>query len=817
MVFVGKFEEIGINKRTMKFERQDEEEFEMLLDEIPQATSVPLHHHQQQNHEQNIHSWNGHSESHTQKIHGIYDDDPLYHGYVCVSPVGGVSLPSEGSSSSSLSGGLSLDDDRLPFEETKFQIPPRKTHHPNGYGLWQESELPNSSVRNNVNRTMIDELGLSEKLHKMQMDELGLSEKLHKMQMNELDLSEKLHKMQIRHEEDSVRFERSAIRNSIDSYGFHFDDGSSVGANRGNVVKPSPFEDCRNGLSNEYTGLRCSDFPNLAMLDEERRLSMLGLEQQCHMGNLSGFYNSSHRSNAPFAYPGWYAGLPNFPWNQAKVHPSGEAINNLQLHDYYEGIQVPNMVPFVNKPSISDSFLHLQKHGNDFSGDLGAVNSLSSPHMMHSKPSLGVGNLGHYRFPMFNDRMGASPRSWAPQSPSVRAVRNSEVFGYDDSFIIQGEGLNYVINNGHNLSRGGCKRGFYNDIARECSKEKDSELDRHSPKMDCPSPIPARYNSLLEVKGCIYFIARDQNGCRFLQRKFDEGNPQDVQMIFNEIIDHVIDLMIDPFGNYLMQKLFDVCNEEQRMQIILVVTGEPGELVKISLNTHGTRVVQKLIETLKAQWQILLVISALEPGFLDLIKDNNGNHVVQRCLQCLSNEDNKFIFAAAAKYCVDIATHQHGCCVLQRCIGHSTGKNRERLVAEISTNGLLLAQDEYGNYAMQYLLDLNIPSTNATLISQFEGNYIHLSVQKYSSNVVEKCLKVFGDESRSRIIHELLSTSQFEQLLQHPYANYVIQSALEVSKGPLYASLVEAIRPHTAALRNSPYCKRILSRTLLKK
>lgn len=61
----------------------------------------------------------------------------------------------------------------------------------------------------------------------------------------------------------------------------------------------------------------------------------------------------------------------------------------------------------------------------------------------------------------------------------------------------------------------------------------------------------------------------------------------------------------------------------------------------------STRVVQKLIETLKTSLEISLVISALEPGFLALVKDLNGNHVVQRCLQCLSIENNKvksFIF-----------------------------------------------------------------------------------------------------------------------------------------------------------------------------
>ena len=60
---------------------------------------------------------------------------------------------------------------------------------------------------------------------------------------------------------------------------------------------------------------------------------------------------------------------------------------------------------------------------------------------------------------------------------------------------------------------------------------------------------------------------------------------------------------------------------------------------------------------------------------------------------CLSLQ---FILVAAAKYCVDIATHRHGCCVLQRCISHSIGEHRDKLVTEITKNGLLLAQDPFG-------------------------------------------------------------------------------------------------------------------------
>ncbi|KAI3774573.1 hypothetical protein L1987_49132 [Smallanthus sonchifolius] len=253
------------------------------------------------------------------------------------------------------------------------------------------------------------------------------------------------------------------------------------------------------------------------------------------------------------------------------------------------------------------------------------------------------------------------------------------------------------------------------------------------------------------------------------------------------------------------------------MRVLIVITREPREFVQISLNTHGTRVVQKLIETLKTRQQVKLVISGIEPGFLSLIKDLNGNHVIQRCLQCLSNEDNKFIFEAAAKFCVEIATHQHGCCVLQRCINHSTGVYREKIVSEISKNGIFLAQDAFGNYAVQYILELQIPSAVSKLTTQFKGNYVHLATQKFSSHVVEKCLAVLDGQIRSTIIRELISATHFEQLIQDPHANYVVQTALRVSEGPLHNSLVNVIEAHKSISRNSPYSKRIFSHKLLRR
>lgn len=102
----------------------------------------------------------------------------------------------------------------------------------------------------------------------------------------------------------------------------------------------------------------------------------------------------------------------------------------------------------------------------------------------------------------------------------------------------------------------------------------------------------------------------------------------------------------DPFGNYLCQKLLEYSTDEQRN---LICESVAQDLVQISLNMHGTRAVQKMIDFLSNQRQndtrydaqIHTIIVALSMHVVTLIKDLNGNHVVQKCLNKLAAEDNQ--------------------------------------------------------------------------------------------------------------------------------------------------------------------------------
>ncbi|EEP79253.1 conserved hypothetical protein [Uncinocarpus reesii 1704] len=258
----------------------------------------------------------------------------------------------------------------------------------------------------------------------------------------------------------------------------------------------------------------------------------------------------------------------------------------------------------------------------------------------------------------------------------------------------------------------------------------------------------------------LYGLCKDQHGCRYLQRKLEERIPENVQMIFLETHMHVVELMTDPFGNYLCQKLLEFSNDEQRTALI---NNAAPQLVSIALNQHGTRALQKMIEFISTPEQTQTVINALRGKVVELVQDLNGNHVIQKCLNRLSVAD---------------------------------------------------AQDPFGNYVVQYILDLAEPHFTEPLCQTFVGKVSMLSKQKFSSNVIEKCPRTAEFQSRRLLIQEMLPAQELERMLRDSFANYVVQTAMDYADPETRVALIEAIRPILPAIRQTPHGRRIAGKIM---
>ncbi|SCU84545.1 LAFA_0D10550g1_1 [Lachancea sp. 'fantastica'] len=329
---------------------------------------------------------------------------------------------------------------------------------------------------------------------------------------------------------------------------------------------------------------------------------------------------------------------------------------------------------------------------------------------------------------------------------------------------------------------------------------------------------PAKYaNAKLEnFIGNILSLCKDQHGCRFLQKQLDIEGPEAANIIYEETKDHVVELMTDSFGNYLIQKLLERMSSEQRLEL---VKSSANNFVYIALDPHGTRALQKLVECISTEEEAHLVVDSLHDSVVELSRDLNGNHVVQKCLQKLKPSDSQFIFDAATEACVKIATHRHGCCVLQRCLDHGSRKQFDQLCERIIEHVDELTTDPFGNYVVQYIFTKQSERSESKYTTQIMSlirlRVIELSLHKFGSNVIEKALRT--PVASEIVIDQLLShgaDAKIEQLLHDGYGNYVLQTALDTAREndkDLYYRLSETLKPHlVGAIRSTPHGRRIM-------
>mmetsp|Transcript_33490 Transcript_33490/g.99825 ORF Transcript_33490/g.99825 Transcript_33490/m.99825 type:complete len:748 (+) Transcript_33490:462-2705(+) len=340
-----------------------------------------------------------------------------------------------------------------------------------------------------------------------------------------------------------------------------------------------------------------------------------------------------------------------------------------------------------------------------------------------------------------------------------------------------------------------------------------SSSQRSSPR-GSPTPnefIASLYASpqrppLDDLLGHVRRLSRDQVGCRLLQQALDEEGPMAATMILNEGLSFWGEAMVDPFGNYLFQKIAEKVSFDER---IILVKSVSARLVNASLNLHGTRSVQKVVELCASDEAAVAVnghrphetaadilTCSLASAAARLCIDSHGNHVIQRILLKLPYHQSQFVFEAVAASVGDVARHRHGCCVIQRCLDSPPSGARSLLVRRIVEKALELMQDAYGNYVVQYVLDVCGDEEIHAVCESVVGKVCLLAIQKFSSNVMEKCLERCTDRVREHYLNELSDQDKIRELMMDPFGNYVIQRALSVATHSQAIRLVEAMKLH---------------------
>ena len=309
----------------------------------------------------------------------------------------------------------------------------------------------------------------------------------------------------------------------------------------------------------------------------------------------------------------------------------------------------------------------------------------------------------------------------------------------------------------------------------------------------------------------VYFIAKTQSGSRFVQEKLSDK--QYFGLFFKELKCHVAELMVDNFGHYAIEALFSHCDDHQRL---ILVANLSNHMPQVACHKQGSFSIQAMMDTLSTAEQIKYLVDALNRDIKKIILNHSGHYVILRFLQRYDYPYSKFIHKALMQHTLDLATDHYGLRVMKASVDAGPIQEMSAVFASIVKHANTLVENQYGNYIIQHLLDLGPKDVTDTIKEKMHGKFVRYSKQKFSSNVVEKCLRHSTNELKQGIhskdwttiiVRELLTKAG--ELISDKYGNYCLQTALQAATDHpnLLQEFEKSTKPHLDTLRENVKAK----------
>eukprot|EP00760_Papus_ankaliazontas_P016904 PhM_4_TR1692/c1_g1_i1/m.19021 len=286
----------------------------------------------------------------------------------------------------------------------------------------------------------------------------------------------------------------------------------------------------------------------------------------------------------------------------------------------------------------------------------------------------------------------------------------------------------------------------------------------------------------------------------------------DVERLLSECVDASPALAVDVHGCKVLLRLIER-GTEYHLSTLISTLGE--NMYMTCTHPVGCTVVVALVERVTTHVGLrTLLTSTLRACVTGLVKDLHGARVLQRCMEKWSNADGQFIYVALLGHCQEMSCNRHACCVLQSSLEYATETQRHVLAKEVLEGFPGLVCDPFGNYIIQYIMDLNVPSFNVECIRHTQGNVAALSMNKFGSNVVERCLRVATPDIFAALFREIFlgEPATLSRLLTDSYGNYVVQTALALATAEQLVDARSAITPYLHVMKRTPCGRKIQER-----
>ena len=281
------------------------------------------------------------------------------------------------------------------------------------------------------------------------------------------------------------------------------------------------------------------------------------------------------------------------------------------------------------------------------------------------------------------------------------------------------------------------------------------------------------------IKGKIVSIIKNHKGSKIFQKYLKSTHSDEIlHLIFVELFPFLPDLIIDPYANYFCKKFFTYLNQKDRIDFLKNIE---KNLVELSSDSIGTYPIQSIIEHLSSKNEKNIILSGIKEGFIKLIYDAFGCHVLEKLLTCFEDEYVEFIYTYIFDNFLYLTNNSNGIYIIKKILTFTQKKNlHEKLKNIVKKNAIFLIKQSYGNFVIQVIIENWEDYKEITDL--FEGNFFALSLEKYASNVIERCIEK-DKEILENYINEIIENKCISNVMKSNYGNYVVQKVIKLAEG----------------------------------
>ncbi|KKA30101.1 hypothetical protein TD95_003055 [Thielaviopsis punctulata] len=307
----------------------------------------------------------------------------------------------------------------------------------------------------------------------------------------------------------------------------------------------------------------------------------------------------------------------------------------------------------------------------------------------------------------------------------------------------------------------------------------------------------------------------DQQASIFLQQKLKVGSSQQKFDIVEAIIYQAFPLMINRFGNFLVQRCFEHGTTEQVVRIAQEIR---TRTLILSMDPFGCHVIQKAFDCVPEKYKVIMVNELLN-RIPETIVHRYACHVWQKLFELrwadTPPQIMKFVNDAICGAWHEVALGETGSLVVQNIFENCLEEDKRPCIEEVLKNINIVAHGQFGNWCIQHICEHGAENDKKRAIDHVLSCAAEYSTDQFASKVVEKCLKIGGPEFIGCYLDRVCEGRPDRpripliDIAGDQYGNYLIQYIL-VNAPQHFRDLVAGhIRKHMVSLRGSKFGSRV--------